>query len=189
MTPVNKVGIETIPVIQDLAERTWKAAYYSIISPDQMRYMLDLFYSEASLKKQMEDGHQFIIAKENQKVIGFASYSAKPEIPDEPAISQSSGKDRDKTVEVMTNVYRLHKIYIDPDQQGRGLGKLLIGFVINDISSYNATHLELNVNRHNKAVEFYQKIGFKIIGEEYINIGNGFFMNDFIMSLPLQTYA
>ena len=77
MTPVQKVGIESIPVIQNLAERTWQIAYSSIISPEQMKYMLDLFYSEASLKKQIQDGHQFIIAKEKGKAVGFASYSVK----------------------------------------------------------------------------------------------------------------
>lgn len=169
MIPVSKVGIESIPVIQDLAEKTWKVAYSSIISPEQMKYMLDLFYSEASLTKQMQGGHQFIIAKEKGKAVGFASYSVK--CADEP------------------HTYRLHKIYIDPNQQGKGIGKLLIGFVINDISTYDATSLELNVNRQNKAMDFYSKIGFKVLREEDINIGNGFFMNDYVMSLPLHIYS
>ncbi|MEP7254290.1 MAG: GNAT family N-acetyltransferase [Ferruginibacter sp.] len=169
MIPVQKVGIESIPVIQNLAERTWQIAYSSIISPEQMKYMLDLFYSEASLKKQIQDGHQFIIAKEKGKAIGFASYSVK------------SSEEQD--------TYRLHKIYIDPSQQGKGIGKLLIGFIINDISTYDAINLELNVNRKNKAMDFYKKIGFNIVREEDINIGNGFFMNDYVMNLPLHVYS
>jgi ribosomal protein S18 acetylase RimI-like enzyme len=169
MIPVSKVGIEGIPVIQDLAERTWKVTYASILSPEQMKYMLDLFYSEASLQKQMQDGHQFIIAKEKGNAVGFASYSVKSD--EEP------------------DTYRLHKIYIAPDQQGKGIGKLLIGFIINDISTYDATNLELNVNRNNKAMDFYRKIGFKVVKEEDINIGNGFFMNDYVMSLPLHIYS
>ena len=189
MTPLCKVGAESIPVIQEIAERTWAAAYSPVISREQMRYMLDLFYSEASLKKQMQEGQQFIIAKEKNKAIGFASYAVKPESTEEEDFSQDPGKGRDKAVQIITEVYRLHKIYVVPDQQGKGIGKLLIGFVINDISSYDATHLILNVNRHNKAVEFYQKIGFEIIKEEYINIGNGYFMNDYVMSMLLQTYT
>ena len=169
MTPVQKVDVESIPAIQELAERAWKVAYSSIISPEQMKYMLDLFYSEAALKKQIQEGHQFIIAREKTKAIGFASYSVK-----------SGGE---------PNTYRLHKIYIDPDQQGKGIGKLLIGFIINDISSYDAVNLELNVNRHNKALDFYKKIGFKVIREEDINIGNGFFMNDYVMNLSLHVYS
>lgn len=188
ITPVCKVGTETIPVIRDLVERTWKAADIAVISPEQVNYMLDLFYNEASLKKQMEDGQQFIVAKEQNKVIGFASYSVYPDPGAETLCSQVSGDVKSRTIEVFTNVYRLHQIYMDPDHQGKGIGKLLIGFIINDISFQDAKHLELNVNRYNKAVEFYQKIGFKIIREEYTNIGNGYFMNDYVMNLALKTY-
>ena len=168
-TIVTKVNAESIPIIRELARKTWEVAYASIISPAQMKYMLDLFYSEAALQKQIQQGHQFIIAKRKQDPVGFASYSIKSS--EEP------------------DTYRLNKIYIDPLFQGKGIGKLLIGFIINDISSYDAANLELNVNRSNKAMEFYQKIGFRIIKEEDINIGNGFFMNDYVMRMALQTYS
>jgi diamine N-acetyltransferase len=169
MVPVTKAGIESISVIQALAEKTWKAAFSPIISKEQMRYMLDLFYSEEALKKQIGEGHKFVIAKEKANAIGFASYSIKSS--EDPL------------------TYRLHKLYIDPAHQGKGIGKLLIGFIINDITTHDAVNLELNVNRHNKALDFYQKIGFKIIKEEDINIGNGFFMNDYVMNLPLHIYS
>lgn len=166
MIPVGKIGKESIPVITELAKRTWEIAYAKILSLEQMRYMLDLFYSEPSLQKQMDDGHQFILAKDHNKPVGFASYSVK------------SPEEKD--------TFRLHKIYVDPEQQGKGIGKLLIGFIINDISTYDAANLELNVNRRNKALEFYKKIGFKIVKEEDVNIGNGYFMNDYVLTLPLE---
>lgn len=165
MISVSKVAEERIPAIQRLAEITWQAAYTSILSQDQMKYMLDLFYSETSLQKQMKDGHRFIVVKELETVIGFASYSSK---------SAEESK-----------VYRLHKIYINPDQQGKGAGKILIDFIINDIKPINATSLELNVNRQNKALHFYQKLGFRIVKEEDIDIGKGYFMNDYVMILDI----
>jgi diamine N-acetyltransferase len=169
MIPVTKAGIESIPVIQALAEKTWKAAYTSVLSAGQMKYMLDLFYSEEALKKQMEEGHKFVIAREKTNIIGFASYSVKS--MHEPS------------------TYRLHKLNIDPAYQGKGIGTLLIGFIINDITKQDAVNLELNLNRHHAALEFYQKIGFKIIKEEDINIGNGFFLNDYVMNLSLHIYS
>jgi ribosomal protein S18 acetylase RimI-like enzyme len=42
--------------------------------------------------------------------------------------------------------------------------------------------LELNVNRYNKARQFYEKLGFTVIKEEDIDIGEGFFMNDYVMA-------
>ncbi|MGZ8545109.1 MAG: GNAT family N-acetyltransferase, partial [Flavisolibacter sp.] len=44
-----------------------------------------------------------------------------------------------------------------------------------------ATVLRLNVNRNNSARSFYEKLGFEMIGEEDIDIGNGYFMNDYVM--------
>ena len=42
--------------------------------------------------------------------------------------------------------------------------------------------LDLNVNRHNKAREFYEKLGFAVIQEEDVPIGP-YWMNDYVMRL------
>lgn len=153
-------------IIQDIAEKTWPGAYGRILSAGQLRYMLDLFYSEASLTRQMNtDKHRFIIISENNIPLGFASYSRKKN--DEPGL------------------YRLHKLYVLPSCQGKGLGKQLIDFILDDIGHENGHALELNVNRHNKARHFYEKLGFKVLYEEDIPIGSGYFMNDYVMSLDI----
>jgi len=46
--------------------------------------------------------------------------------------------------------------------------------------------LHLNVNKFNKSVSFYKNIGFDVIGEEDINIGKGYLMDDYIMELKLK---
>ncbi len=165
MITVTDAGPAHIPVIQELAKITWAVAYAPILSPAQMVYMLDLFYSTDSLKEQMNEGHRFIIAIDEEKPVGFASWSVKTGY---------------------TSVYRLHKIYIDPNQQGKGVGKILLDFVLTDIKTKDATDLELNVNRFNKARQFYEKIGFVVVNEEDVDIGNGYFMNDYVMNLSLR---
>lgn len=175
MIIVKKVGEESIPAIQELAELTWAVAYSAILPPHQMVYMLDLFYSTTALQKQMQEGDQFILATDNNEAVGFASYSPKECNPDNFG----------ELVEVLSELYRHHKIYIDPNQQGKGLAKILLDFIIADIKPIGATDLELNVNRSNKALGFYQKLGFVITHEEDIDIGNGYFMNDYVMNLAL----
>ena len=154
------MGKEALPVIQNLANIIWPATYSELVTPQQVDYMMELIYSNSSLQKQIEKGHQFIIAYDDDKAVAFASYSAREDNPE---------------------VYKLHKIYILPNQQGKGIGKQLIDYIKNDIIP--ASSLQLNVNRNNKALQFYQKIGFKIIAEEDIDIGNGFYMNDYIMEI------
>ncbi len=162
MIEVKKADTTSINVIQNLANIIWPATYSDILTPQQLDYMMELIFSKPSLQKQIEKGHQFIIAYDGEQAVAFASYSAKENNP---------------------AVFKLHKIYILPNQQGKGIGKILLNYIANEI--HPATVLQLNVNRHNKALYFYEKSGFKIIGEEDIDIGNDFYMNDYVMELKL----
>ena len=113
----------------------------------------------------MEDlHHKFIIVYDDKLPAGFASYSLKLN---------------------SKNIFRVHKIYILNELQGKGIGKYLLTKIIADVKPAGAKFLELNVNRNNKALEFYKKLGFKITSEEDIDIDNGYFMNDYVMNLKL----
>ena len=46
--------------------------------------------------------------------------------------------------------------------------------------------MELNVNRNNKAVGFYEHMGMKKSREGDFPIGNGYYMNDYIMQLKIE---
>ncbi|MEP7250871.1 MAG: GNAT family N-acetyltransferase [Ginsengibacter sp.] len=158
--------VDDLPVIRDLAYTIWPHAYRSILSQDQLDYMLELIYALPALQQQMLSlKHQFTLVLNDGLIIGFASFSAKGTTP---------------------TTYHLHKIYLSPELQGTGNGKLLLQHVINSAKAAGAVSLELNVNRNNKARDFYEKQGFSIIREEDIDIGHGYFMNDFVMSLPLN---
>src|SRR5579871_5078555 len=150
---------EDINTIGFLAQQIWPATYSNILSAEQLSYMLNLFYSPSALQKQMqEEQHVFLMIEDDETPVGFASYSL-------------IGKD----------VYKLHKIYVSPGQQGKGLGKTIIDFIVNEIKPLNATALQLNVNRNNKAKNFYERLGFTVIKEEDIDIGNNYFMNHYVM--------
>jgi ribosomal protein S18 acetylase RimI-like enzyme len=128
--------------------------------------MLEMLYSLGSLTEHVESkNHVFLLAKEGDEALGFASYELN--------YSQQS-----KT--------KIHKIYILPSSQGMGIGKLLINRIIEIARSIGNEFLSLNVNRNNKAVEVYKKLGFEIIKEEDIDIGNGFYMNDFVMEKSIK---
>lgn len=157
-------GLEDIPVIGYLAYEIWPVAYRDILSFDQLQYMLHLIYSPSSLEKQMTiSKHQFLILSSDNQEVGFASFS-KTEIP---------------------STFKLHKLYVKPQLQGKGLGKALLEKVIEITRTEGANRLQLNVNRFNKARSFYEKEGFHIIKEEQIDIGNQYIMDDYIMEKHL----
>lgn len=152
--------IHDINKIVLLAQQIWPATYRNILSAEQIKYMMELFYSPASLKKQLkEDKHTFILIEDEEGSLGFASYSKLGN----------------------TDIYKLHKIYVLPTLQGKGIGKAMIDFIVKHIHPLGAKKLQLNVNRHNKARNFYERLGFTVIKEEDIDIGHNYFMNDYVM--------
>jgi diamine N-acetyltransferase len=167
MIVIRPAGESDIPAIQQIAQLTWPVTYGPILPQQQLDYMLELIYSTAALEAQLQKGHHFLLATEEDNNVGFASYGLIEK------------KEND-------TVFKLHKIYIDPAQQGKGIGKLLLDKVINEIKQAGATQLILNVNRFNKARNFYEKLGFTVIAEEDIDIGNGYFMNDYVMRIELR---
>ena len=46
--------------------------------------------------------------------------------------------------------------------------------------------MELNVNRSNRAVRFYEKMGMRKLRESDFPIGDGYYMNDYIMGLEIE---
>lgn len=159
---IRLAGESDIDLIRDLNSRVWPLTYEKILTRKQITYMMELMYSEGALQKQMRAGHQFIIVYNTGMPVGFASYS-----------------------EVETGTYKLHKIYLLPNQQGKGTGRFTIEQILTDIRPKGATALQLQVNRNNKARTFYERLGFEVIREEKIDIGNGFFMDDYIMEKKL----
>jgi ribosomal protein S18 acetylase RimI-like enzyme len=165
MIEIKPAKFSDLPAIQKLAFDIWPSAYLEILGRKQLDYMLDKFYSLSSLEHQFTVlNHRFIIAFENNHPVGFASFSAHEN----------------------ASVFHLNKIYVLPDQQAKNIGKKMLEHIISEIKLAGAKALQLNVNRYNKAVHFYEKQGFTIIREEDIDIGSGYFMNDFVMELPLS---
>jgi ribosomal protein S18 acetylase RimI-like enzyme len=111
----------------------------------------------------MNDGCQFIIIYDEAEPVGFAAYQ-----------------------ETEPSIFKLHKIYVLIPQQGKGSGRFIIDYIVSEIRQQGATALQLQVNRANKAKNFYEKLGFTVIREADFNIGNGYFMNDYVMEKKLS---
>jgi GNAT superfamily N-acetyltransferase len=161
---IRPAELDDINTIGFLAQQIWPVAYDGIVPPDQLQYMLNLLYSPPALRRQMmEDRHQFLLVEQGEEAIGFASWSGMTE----------------------PGVFKLHKLYVLPGEQGKGLGRSMLQFIFGVIGPEGAQVLRLNVNRYNKARQFYEKLGFRVVGEEDVAIGNDYFMIDYIMEAPV----
>lgn len=165
MITITEASIEDINKIQNIAHTTWPITYGQILAKEQLDYMLDLIYSDEALTSQMEKKEQlFYLISEDETTLGFI------------------GIEHNYQSQAIT---KIHKIYLLPETQGKGIGKKVIEDIQKLALKNHSTSLSLNVNRFNSALSFYTKIGFEIIGEVNIDIGNGYLMEDYVMKKKL----
>jgi len=164
MYTIRKATTDDCKLIHELAEKTFIPTYQDIHTPEQSEYMMNWMYSIESLTTQMIGKHTYFILYKEEKPCGYLSV-------------EEEGED----------LFHLQKIYVLPDYQGTGAGKILFEKAIQFIKEIHPAPctMELNVHRSNKSVHFYEKMGMKIAREGDFHIGNGFYMNDYIMSLDL----
>jgi diamine N-acetyltransferase len=158
-----KASPADIPLIHDLATAIWEPTYRSILSREQIDYMFAVIYTHEALARQMQEGQTFLLLYDAATPVGFAAYSLKED--DGP-------------------VYKLNKIYLLPEEQGKGLGQLLLQEVEKQTRRLGARFLDLNVNKYNKAKAFYERCGYHVLEEEDIPIGP-YWMNDYVMRKAL----
>jgi GNAT superfamily N-acetyltransferase len=164
MYSIRTATVADVETIRQLAQEIWYATYLSILSKEQLDFMLTEIYSTEKITQQIENNEQtFMLIIEEDQIVAFAAYSPREEDPE---------------------IYKLHKLYCLPATQGKGYGKLLINEVSAKVLEAGKHLLELNVNRHNKAQSFYEKMGFKVMYEDNIAIGP-YWMNDYIMRKEL----
>ena len=156
---------EELILIQGIAHQTWPSTFAGILSSEQIDYMLNWMYDLQLLESQMDKGHGFLVAEEDGAAIGFAGYE----------LNHLAG-----------SLSKLHKLYLLPSSQGKGVGKSLLLEVAKIAREAGQKSMVLNVNKKNKkAIDFYRALGFVTIRQEVNDIGSGYVMDDDVMELSL----
>jgi ribosomal protein S18 acetylase RimI-like enzyme len=149
--------------ISTLAKVIWRHHYASIISSEQIDYMLTQRYQPNLIKKQLlnpEIWWRKLVL--NTKIIGFSCCmrTARP------------------------NELKIDKFYIHCDYHRKGYGAMLMADAIETMTLNNLKSLILTVNKQNQsAILAYQHYGFEITGDSVVDIGGGFTMNDYLMHM------
>ena len=170
MIRIRKAGTEDIMCIHDMAEVVFRHTYRDILSSEQMEYMMDWMYSPANLFRQLEEGHVYYIAFRGDLPCGYVSV-------------QPDGVNEEGRL-----LFHLQKIYVMPTEQGTGSGRMLFEKAVAHIreqASGRPAALELNVNRNNPSIGFYNHLGLRILRQGDFHIGHGFYMNDYIMGMDI----
>ncbi|MFK7783915.1 MAG: N-acetyltransferase family protein [Crocinitomicaceae bacterium] len=164
MLNISQLSKDDIFIVHRLANSIWPDVFKDLLEPDQIEYMLEWMYNVNTLTEQVQTGHMYYMITDDGVPKGFVG--VEPNFPD-------------------VGTLRIHKLYVESNVHGKGLGKALLQKAIEIGKELDVATLNLTVNRHNKAVDFYKSQGFQTVEEVDINIGRGYYMNDYIMVLEL----
>lgn len=161
---VRRAEKSDIELIRQLADVAFRDTYKDILSADQMEYMMEWMYSSESMERQMDEGHVYFIVSDGNRNVGYLSLELQ---------GSTEG----------VNVYHLQKLYLLPEEQGKGYGRRMFQFAVDYVRGQGnlPSRIELNVNRNNTALTFYEHLGMRRLCQGDFPIGNGYFMNDYIM--------
>lgn len=165
MLEIEQIKSNQVELVNALAHDIWPHTFREILKSEQITYMLHWMYNEQELADQINSGVLYYVLKEYNHPKGFIALEAN--FPD-------------------AGFLRIHKLYLLPEMQGRGHGRLLMQKAFDVAFDLDLHSMHLNVNRFNPAVEFYKHIGFIISKEEDISIGQGYLMEDYVMELKLR---
>ena len=162
---LRSVSSEEYGKIRKLAETIWPVCYKDILSSEQIEYMMDMMYSENVIAGEVDKKIHYYFIESSGEICGYLSWGVWQTVP---------------------QTAKLHKLYLLPEKQGRGIGSCAIELVRQQLKASGVRRLRLNVNRQNaNAIRCYANNGFTMVQLENNDIGNGFFMTDYVMEAKI----
>ena len=159
---IKKISEDEIPILSELATSILREHFDPIIGKAQNDYMLEKFQSISAIKEQFKKGYLYYWVKFENKNIGFLAFYP------------------------VENKLYLSKFYLLKEYRGKKISRKMLEFLVNYAKDKKLKSIYLNVNKHNdSAVNVYKHLGFIIIREEKNDIGNGFYMDDFVFEYTI----
>jgi len=131
-----------------------------IISVEQIEYMLDRMYATEVITKEIHAGTCWELIRDGEEAVGSCLLAR-------PTAAR----------------LRLHKLYIQVERHGQGLGRASLNHVMEIAAALGAQEVSLFVNKKNqKAIRVYERAGFAIAESVINEFGGGFVMDDYRMA-------
>lgn len=192
MMNFRKATTDDCDLINSVAARIWAPTYSHLMSPEQLAYMFDMMYAPENLRKAMTVGGQtFLIFYGDDTCNERGVRNAEIEIGKDGGMCEydSDGMNGEPVGYISYETlpdhdFYLQKIYLLPSEHGRGAGRQMLELFLEYLRELDpsARRLGLNVNRENqKAIDFYHRNGFEIVSRRDHHIGQGYYMNDYIL--------
>ncbi len=153
---------EKIAEMSRMATAILREHYDPIVGKAQNDYMLVVNQSETAIRGQLAKGYRYFFVKEGERTLGFLAFFPRG------------------------GAMYLSKFYLYKKERGKGYAREMLAFVTRAARAEGLAAVELNVNRHNETTRIYERLGFTRLREERIDIGGGFFIDDYVYRLPFS---
>ncbi len=147
--------------ISVLADTIWHECYASVLEKGQIDYMLRTYHSADAMLREMSEGYDFFVVTDGGKDAGYYS------------VHDEGGR-----------LY-ISKVYLLKECRGRGVGKRMFSEIDSYAKEHGLHEEYLRVNKGNPTVEIYKRSGFSITDTVTSDIGNGYVMDDYVMTKRL----
>ena len=154
---------EQIRDMSETATAIVREYYDPIIGKEQNDYMLAMFQTAEAITKQLNSGYRYFFVRNAGRTCGFLAFYPRG------------------------NAMYLSKLYLYRTERGKGYARDMIGFVAEEAKKCGLNAIELNVNKNNPTCRIYERLGFTVLRAEKNDIGNGFYMDDYVYRLEFSS--
>lgn len=148
-----------------LAKEIWHQHFITILTVDQIDYMVNKFQSLPAMTNQInQEGYEYYFIVSKGQEVGYTGVK----------------KDHSKLF--------LSKLYLQKEHRGKGYASYTMEKLKEIAKSRNLSAIWLTVNRYNlDTIAIYKKMGFEVVRTQIVDIGEGYVMDDYVMELRVNS--
>ena len=151
-----------IAEVARLGAEIWREHYGELLGEAQIAYMLEQYQSERAIAEQLADkGYHYWLMLDEGRPCGYCGFVREAE-----------------------RLF-LSKLYLRKEVRGRGIARLVLEKLRTEAAGLRGIYLTVN-KENSGSIAVYRKLGFREIDAVKTDIGGGFYMDDYIMELPLE---
>lgn len=163
MAEIKRIETYEIEELSRIASAVVKEHFDPLIGAAQNDYMISKFQSVEAISEQFAHGYRYYWVLKNGDKAGFFAFYPKED-----------------------KMY-LSKFYVLKAYRGHHLAKEMFAYIVAETHKEGLSAIFLNVNRGNSdVIAIYKHLGFRIIREEKNDIGQGFYMDDYVMKCNFE---
>jgi len=143
-----------------LQAETWQATYKGILPDDylhDLRLNVDLVTERVESRFGTKQNNKTLVIEEQGQLVGFSIYG-----PCRQADSE--------------HVLEIYALYIAKSHQGQGLGRQVVGHILEKVRESSYSSLVIWALKDNPHRHFYRKLGGRVCDEKEIVIGGQSFL-------------